>query len=87
MTYDLVVIVDTCEENDTIFVGDQYMGNDYENSCKGGEDCQDRRHLCKISKDNDHQRIREIIKDARYFCKKCGRSAREAEHLCKPLEI
>ncbi len=63
------------------------MGNDYKNSCKGGEECRDDRHLCKVSKDNDLERMREIIKDAKYFCKKCGRSAHNAEHLCKPLEI
>ena len=63
------------------------MDNDHKNSCKGREECQNRRHLCKIAKDNDLQQIREIIKDARYFCRKCGRSANDAEHLCKPLEI
>ena len=63
------------------------MGDTYDKDCKGGEDCQDRRHLCRVSKDGDIERMREIIKDARYFCRKCGRSTHEAEHLCKPLEM
>ena len=63
------------------------MGTDYRKECRGGEDCGDERHLCKIAKNSAPDAVREIIKNARYFCSKCGRSAHNADNLCKPLEI
>jgi hypothetical protein len=27
------------------------------------------------------------VRDAKFFCRKCGRAAHEASNLCKPLEI
>lgn len=56
----------------------------YKGDCKGGEDCEDSRHLCKIAAKRDFEVLRGLIKDARYYCRKCGRAAREAVNLCKP---
>lgn len=63
------------------------MGKKYDGDCKGGEDCVEEAHLCKIAKRGDIERMRELVRGARYFCRKCGRATRDAEHLCKPLEI
>lgn len=56
-------------------------------TCKGGENCHDKNHLCKVAAKKDIDRIRKIVKDAKYFCKKCGRAAHLEEHLCKPSKI
>jgi len=29
-------------------------------------------------------KFKKLVKDARYFCRKCGRSARQKRNLCKP---
>jgi hypothetical protein len=63
------------------------MGRKYDKPCKGGEDCYEEGHLCKIVKRTNFDRLRELIKDARYYCGKCGRSAHEAENLCRPVEL
>ena len=63
------------------------MGKKYKSDCKGGENCYDERHLCKIAGRKDIELIRGIVKDAKFFCKKCGRAAHEALNLCKPDEI
>jgi len=63
------------------------MGKKYDTICKGGEDCYEERHLCKIVKRNDFDLVRELIKDTRYFCGKCGRSSHDAENLCRPMVL
>ena len=63
------------------------MGKKYLKECKGGEDCRNERHLCKIAGTNDDELIRTLVKEARYFCRKCGRSAHNETNLCKPIEI
>ena len=55
--------------------------------CKGGKDCHEENHLCRIAVKKDLERVRKVVKEAVYFCKKCGRSARLEEHLCKPSKI
>ncbi len=55
--------------------------------CEGGEDCRDERHLCKISGQRDYDLVRELVRDARYFCRKCGRATHNASNLCKPSDI
>jgi hypothetical protein len=47
------------------------------------------KHLCKI-KDHikeDFDEYRQLVKDARFVCLKCGRAAREEHHLCKPAPL
>jgi len=63
------------------------MEKKYDKECKGGDDCNEDKHLCKISRRSGPDQIREIIRDARFFCRKCGRSAHEAGHLCKPMDL
>ena len=63
------------------------MSKKSDKGCKGGEDCHDERHLCKIAGQRDYDLLRKLIKDVRYFCRKCGRAAHDASNLCQPSEI
>jgi hypothetical protein len=63
------------------------MGKKHDKDCSGGEDCLDERHLCKIAKKSGPEKIRNIVKDAKYLCSKCGRAAREEVNLCKPVDL
>ena len=55
--------------------------------CKGGENCHEENHLCKISARKDLDRVKKLVKDAAYFCKHCGRAAHDPENLCDPSKI
>jgi hypothetical protein len=33
------------------------------------------------------EKLAEIVRDSRFVCRKCARSAHEDKHLCKPLAI
>ena len=44
-------------------------------------------HLCRIILRKDLGRIRELVKDAQFFCKSCGRAAHSGESLCNPSKI
>ncbi len=63
------------------------VGEKHKKECKGGEDCSDEKHLCKIAGKKDFNRVRDIVREARYFCMKCGRAAHNNVNLCKPAEI
>jgi hypothetical protein len=63
------------------------MNKKYDKQCMGGDDCKAEEHLCKLARRCEPDQIREIIRDARYFCRKCGRSAHEADNLCKPVDL
>ena len=54
--------------------------------CKDSENCR-KQHLCKISKRGDLELVRKLARDAAFICKKCGRAAREKDHLCDPSPI
>ena len=56
-------------------------------SCKGDSDCHEENHLCKIVTRDEFDRVREIVKDVRYYCKRCGRAAHKEENLCRPSRI
>jgi hypothetical protein len=43
--------------------------------------------MCKVGKSGDLDRIRRRVKDAKFFCSKCGRAARDRAYLCKPTDI
>jgi hypothetical protein len=58
-----------------------------EHKCKGGKDCHEENHLCKIVIRKEFDRVREIVKDARYYCKNCGRAAYNEANLCKASRI
>jgi hypothetical protein len=55
--------------------------------CKGGSDCHQENHLCKIVIRQEFDRVREAVKDAQYYCKHCGRAAHSEASLCKPSKI
>lgn len=63
------------------------MGKKYKNDCKGGEDCHDNNHLCKIAGRKDLNYVRDLVRDSRFVCRKCGRAAHNNANLCKPEEI
>ena len=56
-------------------------------SCKGGSDCHQENHLCRIVVRKEFDRVREIVKDAEYYCKNCGRAAGNEDNLCRPARI
>lgn len=49
--------------------------------------------LCKLIEKLDFEdkkeveKYREIIKEGKYFCKRCGRVSKDKENLCKPEKI
>ncbi len=56
-------------------------------NCKGDSDCHEKNHLCRIVILEEFDRVREIVRDAKYYCKKCGRAARNEDNLCRPARI
>lgn len=44
-------------------------------------------HLCRIILRKDLGKIKELVKEAQYYCKNCGRAARLEENLCNPSKI
>ena len=50
----------------------------------------DKKTLCKWKSDDiekDQKKFRKLIEDAKYFCRKCGRSAASKSNLCKPIGL
>jgi hypothetical protein len=48
-------------------------------------------HLCYLVNmgyiESNLKDFKELVKDAKFVCKKCGRSADSDENLCKPTKI
>jgi hypothetical protein len=59
----------------------------YTHTCKGSADCHATNHICQLAAQRDLGRIKELVKDARYFCKNCGRAAHDEDNLCNPSKI
>ena len=56
--------------------------------CPGGKNCAEpKKHLCRVAKQGDIDTLRELARGAAFICAKCGRSARSAKSLCRPVEI
>ena len=56
--------------------------------CQGANHCADSTHLCRIvARSKDMDKVRKLVKDASYICRKCGRVARNNLNLCKPSKI
>ena len=55
--------------------------------CHDAQQCHEENHLCRVILRKDLGRIREAVKDARYYCKNCGRAAHEDGNLCNPSKI
>lgn len=48
------------------------------------------KNLCKWKKDDYADRLdrlRDIVRNPAYVCRKCGRAAREKRLLCKPVPV
>ncbi len=46
--------------------------------------------LCELKKDylkENLQGYKKLVRDACFVCKKCGRAAKDAEKLCKPVSL
>ncbi len=43
--------------------------------------------LCKLAKRGKLDQIGELARNARYICKKCGRTAEKEENLCRATPI
>ena len=63
------------------------MGKGKDKPCKGGDDCRSEDHLCRIAKREDMELLRQLVRDARFSCRKCGRSAHDEKNLCKPVKL
>jgi len=63
------------------------MGDDNIKRCDGSQDCHTKNHMCQIIIRKDLGRIKEIVKDARFYCKNCGRAAHSEENLCNSSKI
>jgi hypothetical protein len=48
-------------------------------------------HLCYLANlgfmIESPQEYRTLVKDAQYICKQCGRAAKSAANLCKPIKL
>lgn len=56
--------------------------------CRGGEHCVERAHLCRVaSRQGDSEKLRRLVRGARFVCRTCGRAARSADSLCKPASL
>jgi hypothetical protein len=62
------------------------MSKDIRN-CKGGTDCHEENNLSRIVIRKEFDRVKEIVRDAKYYCKKCGRAAHSEGNLCRPARI
>lgn len=47
--------------------------------------------VCKMVKDKvqkeEPEKFKAVVKDAKHYCKTCGRVAAKSSHLCKPEKI
>ena len=55
--------------------------------CKDQNTYHVKNHLCQIIVDRDLDRIKKLVKDAKYYCKNCGRAAHDKGNLCNPAKI
>ena len=50
----------------------------------------DTKQLCKWDKDeikDNLDKLRKLVAEPRFICRKCGRAAKESDHLCKPVKL
>ena len=62
------------------------MSSDVHN-CRGDENRHRENHLCQIILRKDLGRIKELAKEAQFFCKNCGRAAHNDANLCNPSKL
>ena len=63
------------------------MSSKDKKQCKGAVECHAVNHLCRIIVSGDLGRVKKLVKDAQYYCKRCGRAAKSETNLCKPSKI
>jgi transcription elongation factor Elf1 len=46
-------------------------------------------HLCKMCESGGCtlEQVKALVKDAKFICKKCGRTAVKEENLCEPVPL
>jgi len=49
----------------------------------------DTKTLCKYKKEKieNLETLKQIVKNPRFICRKCARSAKDEKHLCKPVTL
>ncbi len=56
--------------------------------CRGGEHCRETDHLWRIvSRHGDSEKLRRLVRESRFVCRTCGRTARSSDNLCKPANL
>lgn len=47
--------------------------------------------MCKLVKNklqkDDPEKFKDLVKDAKYYCKSCGHVAAKSSNLCKPEKL
>jgi len=44
-------------------------------------------HICELVRKRDMQKVANMVRDSKYICIICGRTAAKEENLCLPVEI
>jgi len=63
------------------------MGIKFTHQCKGSQNDHEKNHMCQIVSNRDMGRVKELVKDSKFFCKNCGRTAHIADNLCNSSKI
>ncbi|MBD3380046.1 MAG: hypothetical protein GF408_06265 [Candidatus Omnitrophica bacterium] len=63
------------------------MSIKYVHACRSSRSCHEKNHICQIILDRDLGRIKDLVRESRYYCKNCGRAAHKKENLCNPSKI
>jgi hypothetical protein len=46
------------------------------------------KHLCQIKDiQEDLEKVKSLVRDPLFLCKRCGRAAKSEDHLCKPSKM
>lgn len=63
------------------------MSNDPVKKCSDPHGCHELNHICQIVARRDLGRVKELVKDAQFYCKNCGRATHDKDNLCNPSKI
>ena len=44
-------------------------------------------HMCEFAKHHNVDEMRPRVKDAKFICEVCGRSANSKDYLCRPVKL
>ncbi|MFX1485180.1 MAG: hypothetical protein ACFFCP_18525 [Promethearchaeota archaeon] len=44
-------------------------------------------HMCEFAKHHNVAEMRERVKDAKFICEVCGRTANSKDYLCRPVDL